>query len=374
VVKITCSVNTSTWAYEFVASVNNVQIGTTGSVPGSAGFSHFSVRFVRSGGAFSLYYRVPTAAPQDPSTEGDWVQLGATTAYAPTRPGGQVATGVTSSAVYAAEEFYSKSSSPVPATATGPQWRIGSLATLPAGEPLVEWYLGPETVTANLYALHEHDADGDVVFTIGQRDVFRGILQAEAETGGSEPGLLSLVDAGGVANYLWVANTTLRISQNTKPATPDAGFAIGPLGYGGIYVTAGAAPQPTNATPGTFDVVTGFTTNYGPSQFVAPDAANDRVTAAVDGDYFVEWHVSLTGDAANPTTYTFAVFSDGVEVPGSRGAVSTVDASTLVDVMGKALFTPAAAGDQVDLRVAATEASADVTPVEAQLVLMRLGG
>jgi len=106
---------------------------------------------------------------------------------------------------------------------------------------------------------------------------------------------------------------------------PDADVDLGDIAeqpHGVIYVTIGVTSQTTNASAGTFDVITGFNTaaganGGGPATITEAKASNElTIPAGNAGRYKVWWDVSATG-TGNAIIQMYAA-NDTVEIPGSR--------------------------------------------------------
>lgn len=145
------------------------------------------------------------------------------------------------------------------------------------------------------------------------------------------------------------------------------------FGHATIYCDAASVAQITNATPGTYDIVTGMTDN-GETSLLTSDAANDRIIipAGNPGTYMINFSCSFTG-AATSDIYTIAIFEDGVRCVGpgtARVKVPTSDqeccsSAGCIDVFDSNQHI-------VDLRVACTGSSKIFVPAMCSLVVHRV--
>lgn len=139
--------------------------------------------------------------------------------------------------------------------------------------------------------------------------------------------------------------------------------------FGEIYCQDESTPQTTDATPGAFDVITGFNANSGLAQNMTEDSANNKLTSVIAGIYFVIFQVSFSG--SNTFTYTLHLYVNGVSqnATGCHRKLGSVD-------VGSASFTglvSVGAGVDIDVRVACDGASKTFTPEDMQLSVYRVG-
>lgn len=104
---------------------------------------------------------------------------------------------------------------------------------------------------------------------------------------------------------------------------------MGKAGYGRIYVEAGVTAQALNAGAGTFNKVTAFATD-GISDHATPANASDNVTLEEAGGVgmpiHVQAHLSFTVGTAG--LYRFAIYKDGVLIPGTERRLTCALATT----------------------------------------------
>lgn len=167
---------------------------------------------------------------------------------------------------------------------------------------------------------------------------------------------------------------TLGLVELTRQTLPIAANGVeSDSTFGEIYVDAGVTTQVTNATPGTFDIITGFNTAQGfngISSGTTPAKASNQITLNTAGSYRVAFTCSYTG--TNNATYTCCAFLDGVKIPNAcftrkLGTGSDVGSSSF-----EGLFT-ATAGQILTARVASDGASSNFTPSLMNLNVVRIG-
>lgn len=140
--------------------------------------------------------------------------------------------------------------------------------------------------------------------------------------------------------------------------------------YGIIGVAGGSTTQVTNATPGTFDKVTGFTTDGISAGAVTAAAASDQLSVTVDGAYLAIFMTSFGGTGGadmlgrivvdgSPTT--FGKWSRTLGVGGDVGTAVAFD------------LVPLTSAQVVTAEIASDGASDDYTPEESVLALIKIG-
>lgn len=212
----------------------------------------------------------------------------------------------------------------------------------------------------------------DARVQIGSELATRGRLEVHC-LNASKAGVVLMFDESNDEVWFWCRDQTAALSelriQRTDPGTDDTvGMLLGPHSHGEIYCTGASATQTTDAVPGNFDVVTGFTTNSGNAAGgVTEDAANDKITVNEAGTYLVWFQGSVVADSG--TTYKLRVYVNGV---AQTLATSEWLADGGVESISGVGLVVAAAGVDIDLRVADDAGSANFTPHEMQLCVLRV--
>lgn len=137
--------------------------------------------------------------------------------------------------------------------------------------------------------------------------------------------------------------------------------------YGMIYVNDGATAQ---SGIGTSDVkVTGFTTN-GPSKGnVTPDVASDEIDVSETGDYECALNMSFSGTAN--TEFSAHIAINGVLTAiGLHRKLGTGGDSGSAACSGLLAIT---SGESISAYIRADGASKEITLIDAQLTVKRVG-
>jgi len=143
--------------------------------------------------------------------------------------------------------------------------------------------------------------------------------------------------------------------------------------YGEIYVAGGSTTQVTNASADTFDLITGFNTAAGAdgaSNGATNAKASNKITLDTAGTYKVTFSVSWTGTTNE--TYTMKVYLNGA---AQDNVLLERKIGTGTDT-GRAAcsgYIVAAAGQDLDVRVAAAGTSSDFIPSSMNLNCARVG-
>lgn len=141
--------------------------------------------------------------------------------------------------------------------------------------------------------------------------------------------------------------------------------------YGEIYCADASTTQTTNATPSTFDKVTGFTTD-GSASNVTVAAASDKITLTRDGKYQVYWTCAFYGsnnvtfdfrlyDATNAAAYANIATHRKLNASGDAGSCSM---QGIISVSGST---------DIIVQVEADGASKSFTPQHMNLTVRWLG-
>jgi len=134
-------------------------------------------------------------------------------------------------------------------------------------------------------------------------------------------------------------------------------------GYGRLYVAAGVTAQALDATPGTFDKMTGFATS-GISLNATNSVASSNITLTQAGGTGmpIHAHVAVSFTVGTAGLYRVAIYQDGVVIPGSERRL-TCALSTTYTVTSHALTTATDGNAPVfDVRVASDQTSPNFTP------------
>lgn len=146
------------------------------------------------------------------------------------------------------------------------------------------------------------------------------------------------------------------------------------LQFGQIYIAGGTGTQNTNATPDTFDLITQFNSDGANGLSTAgatPDKANDKIILVDTGHWLVLWNISFNGASGSPD-YTCSPFLAGTEVSVARAGRET--SSTDTGNFGSfGIIDNDSASQDLDLRIAANDASKAFEVVEASLLAVRIG-
>lgn len=348
-------------------SINNSGGNKTPASAGTVANIYGAVRVVRTGNSFALYYRDNQATLPDITTDDDWI-LAQSGTFTPTRDEALLAIGQANSPGSLTSRcfgFYAKTGSAVPAAATGPAWKMGGLSVLASTEDFLKVFNGPEAVAANEIA--KITATGAI--WSGLDNSLPGYL-ISADGGADQPGRLVLYDDANDPYYVWADAGELRIHSADVSTAATDGLFLGPLAYAGIYLQGGSTLQSLNATPGTFDKVTGFAADMTPSSGITPAHATDDLTVTKAGVYLVSYSIGFDGEAA---TYLLRIGIDGVaQAAGETDQIVPV-ALGEGHLSAQVLFT-LTAGQVLSLMAASSDVvSADFTPRHAQLLAVRIG-
>jgi len=154
----------------------------------------------------------------------------------------------------------------------------------------------------------------------------------------------------------------------------NRGQGLMSLHHGSIYIDTGVTTQTTNATPGTYDVMTGWNTAQGAdgisSSGVTPAKASNKITIVETGIYSVEFLCSFSG--TGNSTFELQGYLGGVAQAqlqvqrklGTGGDVGSAGFSGTIDVTS--------GSTDIDIRVASDGVSDSFTPVQANLKVTRV--
>jgi hypothetical protein len=145
------------------------------------------------------------------------------------------------------------------------------------------------------------------------------------------------------------------------------------VAHGSIYIASGVTTQVTNATPDTFDLMTGWNTATGfngpSSPGVTPAKASNKITLTDTGFYLVSFQVSFTG--SNNATFDAAGYLGGV----AQAHIHARRKITNVGDVGSAEFVGIVdntIAQDLDVRIACDGISKDFVPSFAQLTVIRI--
>lgn len=142
--------------------------------------------------------------------------------------------------------------------------------------------------------------------------------------------------------------------------------------YAGMYVTAGAATQNTDGTPGVFVKLTQFTANGSHSDLLIPDHTNDRIQVMKSGVYLAQY--TITFDPGSSDVYMFEVFAGAIgAVAAQNNTVAATKVQNPSDYSHCASFGFITLNtyDVVELHVACTGATKSVAVKYANLIISR---
>ena len=186
-----------------------------------------------------------------------------------------------------------------------------------------------------------------------------GILLMERA---SEP-----ITLGAQQGYIWLKSDVPSALHFTDDA--DTAHDLVNDSYGEIYVTGGSTTQTTNATPGNYDIITGFNTAAGAngaSNETTPDKANNKITLNKGGTWYIAFHCAFSGTNSaeircrayvNGSAKTNLTFVRTLGAAGATGAASFAG-----------FVTGVTSGQDLDVRVTSDGASDSFTPEEMNLV------
>lgn len=140
--------------------------------------------------------------------------------------------------------------------------------------------------------------------------------------------------------------------------------------YALIGVAGGATGQTTNATPGTFDKVTGFTTDGLAAGAVAANAVSDKLTVSVDGVYLIMWQAAFSGTAN--AVMEGRIYGGGAAATLGRWA-NTLDAAGAKNSVSTFAIMSLTAADDIEAYVTSDGASDTFTPVDMCLAAIKIG-
>lgn len=137
-------------------------------------------------------------------------------------------------------------------------------------------------------------------------------------------------------------------------------------GYGRLYVEAGVTAQTLNATPGTFNQMTGFATDgISLNTTVANGTDNVKVSAAGDTTMPIHAHFSVSFTVGAAGLYRIAVYKDGTVIPGSERRIKC-SLTTDYTVSGHVITTATeGTSPTFDIRLASDQVSPAFTPTYA---------
>jgi len=324
-------------------------------------------RITRSGTTFTAFYRL------DP---GDgWTQVAQGTGPAGTveviigiRNDDGGGAGLNVGDFTGTTDFQLTSGSASKAVEDGPYSIVEGFGSgLPAGESFWEVYDGPQDT---LLAKVAYDAASEPEIVSGESDVTRGVVRIAGESVGNDPGLLVLENDTPAALFLWAAADGIWYGT-AKPTTPATdGIFMGPIEQAGIAVSAGGGTQNTSGTPDAFEVITQWTSNMAGAKGAAANSGGFVVTIGSAGTYRVDWTISFGG--ATTTEYTVRPFVEGVALADGEGQRQIGSTNEIGSFSGRAYFI-AAAGDDIDLRVAADVATKAFAVMSGSMMVQRVG-
>ena len=140
--------------------------------------------------------------------------------------------------------------------------------------------------------------------------------------------------------------------------------------YATIGTTGGVTTQTTNSTPNTFDKVTLFQSDGIDNGCVSANAASNQIDVTVDGVYIVLWDVSFEGDSN--TIYFGDIELNDAVVQFGKWKAKVGSGGDPVHAGCSALVS-AEAGDRISASIACESASADFTPDEMTLTVIKIG-
>lgn len=134
-------------------------------------------------------------------------------------------------------------------------------------------------------------------------------------------------------------------------------------GYGRIYVEAGVTAQTLNATPGTFNKMTGFATDgIASNATVANGTDNVTLTQAGGANMPIHAHFSVSFTVGAAGLYRIALYQDGAVVAGSERRIKCA-LTTDYTVSGHVITTATdGAAPVFEIRVASDQVSPAFTP------------
>lgn len=180
-----------------------------------------------------------------------------------------------------------------------------------------------------------------------------------------------------------MANT--KITDMTPASTPLTGAEIVPLvqgganvqatilqataaTYGEIYVSDGAVAQ-TLTSANTYYKLTAFTTN-GLSNNVTNDAANDKITIDIAGDYLIQFFITFSD--SNNKTFSFRCFNATTNTAYANTVVKSHSHSTDPMFIAVSAFVQAAQGDDLIVQAACGTASTAITVSDGNFAVLLL--
>jgi hypothetical protein len=143
--------------------------------------------------------------------------------------------------------------------------------------------------------------------------------------------------------------------------------------FGEIYITAGVTNQTTNASAGTFDLMTGWNTAQGAngeSNGCTNAKASNKITLSKAGRYRVDGSFSFSGTAnATITLRCYLAAAAQTQLTCERKLSAGGDTGN----MSFSGYVDAAASDDIDVRVASDGASDTFTPTECNFNVKWVG-
>jgi hypothetical protein len=125
----------------------------------------------------------------------------------------------------------------------------------------------------------------------------RGALRVGSDTNAPErTGIIEMRDESGNGNWLFIGpDNELRLHTSDPDVTDTSGRVVGPVAYGGMYVSNGAGSQTiSNGAPATVNQWTADATSFG----VTPDSTTDNdITIDRAGIYLISFQISFSGTA-----------------------------------------------------------------------------
>ena len=144
--------------------------------------------------------------------------------------------------------------------------------------------------------------------------------------------------------------------------------AITAATYGEIYVSGGSTAQ-TLTSANTFYDVNAFDTD-GLSNAVTLDAANQKITIDVAGDYLVQFFITFTD--SNNKTFSFRCYNSTTATPYANTVVKSHSHSVDPMFVAVSAFIHAEDGDDLVVQAACASDSTAITVTDANFAVMLL--
>ena len=153
-------------------------------------------------------------------------------------------------------------------------------------------------------------------------------------------------------------------------------FAMSPdvqaqrIAYGGLYVVDGSTAQSLSTTAAKMTGFTAVTEATSGDVSVVPSAANDNVALLANGVYLIHLDVTASIDTAD-IEVTYALRDGTTAITGAECRHEGEAAGVPSNASLTWIYNPTAAGT-LNVYVESESGTPDVTPIDAQLVVVRL--